>query len=473
MGGDDTRPWDLVVVVPGIGGSVLERDGTDVWDLDARTVLGHLWNRAKAIESLTLPLDLGDEAPNDVAATRLVDGMTLVPGIWEPIAGYRNLIRFLEETVGLQTIRDNKADSADAGNLLCFAYDWRLSNRHSANRLKVEVERALKRRNSLQSPGGRGVALICHSMGGLIARYFLDVLAPDAPVELLITLGTPHRGALKALDVLSNGVPHLYGRARKRLTAFVRSLPSVHQLLPEYACIDAGEAEPEWFDAATCGLDSAMASDAKKFHVEIDDADQTRGSREWWVGVYQTTKLTASMSSAGSVTSMTTYRGQPHGMAGDGTVPHFAAVPKGINVSDRRRRSFTQGHGALIAAEHVWAELALVLGAETAFRSKPPAPPPVAIEVPEAIPADDGITFDVQAPGATMLTVHVRLVGGGTLDGQIFRGDGHFIGTIAHLGPGVHQLMFVIPPSFAHPTPIPPVIRTVQVVTAEPGGDDV
>ena len=273
MGGDDTKPWDLVVVVPGIGGSVLERNHTDVWDLDARTVLGHLWNRARAIESLTLPRDLGDEAPNDdVVATRLVDGMTLVPGIWEPIDGYRNLIGFLEETVGLHTIRDNRADGGDGGNLLCFAYDWRLSNRYNATRLKVEIERALKRRACLESPGGRGVALICHSMGGLIARYFLDVLAPDAPVELLVTLGTPHRGALKALDVLSNGIPHLYGRTRKRLTAFVRSLPSVHQLLPEYACINAGEAEPEWFDAATCGLDSVMASDSE----EIPRRDRRR-----------------------------------------------------------------------------------------------------------------------------------------------------------------------------------------------------
>ena len=141
-------------------------------------------------------------------------------------------------------------------------------------------------------------------------------------------------------------------------------------------------------------------------------------------------------------------------------------------MSDRRRRSFTQGHGALIAADHVWTELALVLGAETEFRSEPPEPPPVAIDVPEAIAADEGITFDVQAPGATMLTVHVRLVGGGTRDGQIFRSDGHFSGAIAHLGTGVHQLMFVIPPTFAHPTLVPPVIRTVQVVESEAGGDD-
>jgi len=46
--------------------------------------------------------------------------------------------------------------------------------------------------------GRYGFAFICHSMGGLVARYTLRLLSPKLKqsVEGLVTLGTPHRGAL-------------------------------------------------------------------------------------------------------------------------------------------------------------------------------------------------------------------------------------------------------------------------------------
>ena len=41
--------------------------------------------------------------------------------------------------------------------------------------------------------------LVCHSAGGLIARYFVECLAGGPSVRKLITLGTPHQGARMAL----------------------------------------------------------------------------------------------------------------------------------------------------------------------------------------------------------------------------------------------------------------------------------
>jgi len=45
--------------------------------------------------------------------------------------------------------------------------------------------------------GAERVALVCHSMGGLVARAYLRAY-PQAPVACVVTLGTPHRGTVHA-----------------------------------------------------------------------------------------------------------------------------------------------------------------------------------------------------------------------------------------------------------------------------------
>ncbi|MEU8976542.1 lipase [Streptomyces monashensis] len=46
---------------------------------------------------------------------------------------------------------------------------------------------------------GQGVVVIGYSLGGLIARYYAQVLGGDAYVPLVITLATPHGGTAAAL----------------------------------------------------------------------------------------------------------------------------------------------------------------------------------------------------------------------------------------------------------------------------------
>lgn len=45
--------------------------------------------------------------------------------------------------------------------------------------------------------GAQRVAIVCHSMGGLVARAYLRA-NPRAPVACVVTLGTPHRGTVHA-----------------------------------------------------------------------------------------------------------------------------------------------------------------------------------------------------------------------------------------------------------------------------------
>jgi triacylglycerol esterase/lipase EstA (alpha/beta hydrolase family) len=70
-------------------------------------------------------------------------------------------------------------------------------------------------------------------MGGLIARYWLEVEGGWRDCRALITLGTPHRGSVQALSYLANG----YRKLVVDLTEVMRSMTSVHQLLPIYPAV--------------------------------------------------------------------------------------------------------------------------------------------------------------------------------------------------------------------------------------------
>lgn len=61
-----------------------------------------------------------------------------------------------------------------------------------AGHLAEEVERIVA------ETGYERIHIIGHSMGGLIARYYVTRLGGDARVHTLVTLGTPHEGTLMA-----------------------------------------------------------------------------------------------------------------------------------------------------------------------------------------------------------------------------------------------------------------------------------
>ena len=61
-----------------------------------------------------------------------------------------------------------------------------------AGMLAAEVERVRS------ITGAERVMVVGHSMGGLVARYYVQRLGGDAAVDTVITLGTPHRGTYAA-----------------------------------------------------------------------------------------------------------------------------------------------------------------------------------------------------------------------------------------------------------------------------------
>lgn len=75
--------------------------------------------------------------------------------------------------------------------LFAFPYDWRRDNSETAKVLGDRIDEVLRECDC------KKVDLVAHSMGGLVARYYIQNIKNDT-VDQLIFLGTPHLGAAKA-----------------------------------------------------------------------------------------------------------------------------------------------------------------------------------------------------------------------------------------------------------------------------------
>lgn len=84
---------DLVVVLPGILGSTLIKDGKLVWAPSAGAVLQAVRTFGRSLTELQLPPGIGDAHPDDgVEPVSLMPDLHAIPGIWTPIKGYDRLL---------------------------------------------------------------------------------------------------------------------------------------------------------------------------------------------------------------------------------------------------------------------------------------------------------------------------------------------------------------------------------------------
>jgi hypothetical protein len=217
---------DLIVVIPGIFGSRLEReDGTLLYDLTLAGLPRTLWTLA---DQRAAP-PFGDRPPADgVVATDLFN-YQLLPGFF----GNDDYGALVDTLRGIVKDPDRQ--------VITFPYDWRASNRWAAEDLERVARGALSAWRRSSGNADAKLWLVCHSMGGLVARYFCEHLGGADITRVLITLGTPHRGAARALEVLVNGM-RLAGLID--ISSFVRSLPSVYELLPHYPVLRPVPSEP-------------------------------------------------------------------------------------------------------------------------------------------------------------------------------------------------------------------------------------
>lgn len=314
---------DVVVVVPGIMGSELvDADGRPLWAVSPGGLVRAI--RALSGDRLTLPPDIGDgPAPDGVRATRPIGSLHLIPGLWSPVTGYDVLLDFLRSP-RFQLVEADAHEPGRIPNLIPFAYDWRLSNRHNGRRLAEVALAALERWRRQPGLGDAKLVLVCHSMGGLVARWFAEREGGAEAIRALVTIGTPHRGALRALTALVNGLEPGLGPLRLSLTGLARSLPSLYQLLPQYDCLDHGGRRVGLDALAHPELDRGRVSDAAAFHAAINPAGEPAYVLHKVVGIRQPTPTTARVVGE-RVEPSPAIDGLNQG--GDGTVPRLAAEP--------------------------------------------------------------------------------------------------------------------------------------------------
>jgi len=423
---------NVLVVVPGImGSSLLDQDGREIWGTRPAPLARRLVTLARGIRRLRLPDGIGDNHPGDgVKPEALVPDLHVIPGLWTINIGYERLLRHLRATYDLV-----QPDSTGRpANFLPFAYDWRLSNRYNARQLKQTVEPVLERWRAAGHRDAK-LVLLCHSMGGLIARWYLDCEDGAALTKTLITIATPHRGAAKAIGQLVNGVRPSLGPIAQRLTTVARSLPSIHQLLPAYRCIDRGGALCPIIDEPLPNLSNAMIADGLRFHEQLDEAHvgTTRYRSHPIVGINQPTFATVRLDNGGAVL-LRTIDGDDE--KGDGTVPRFAARPTAVAGTSPSLHYITDTHTALPANQAVIDQIDGILTATDVERRAP--------AVALGISIDDvtitGTPVDVAAEASdSSVLAEARLVRTGhTISSLRMRtdGDGMYRASFADIAPG-------------------------------------
>jgi hypothetical protein len=355
----------VIVVLPGITGSVLRKDGKDLWAPSAQGILGAILSLGQNLQALKLAQDPSDidDLEDGVTADRLIPDIHLIPGLWK-IDGYTALFKEIERRFAVERGR----------NLFEFPYDWRRDNRIAARGLARQSHAWLKAWREHSGNEHAGLILIAHSMGGLVSRYFLECLDGWRDTKMLITFGTPYRGSLNALNFLCNGFKKKLGPLTLvDLTELRRSFTSIYQLLPVYPCYDNGDGKLVRVGESTGipRLDASKAAQALAFHDEIEQQvavhmkDETYRQKGYRihpvVGMYQPTLQEARLV-AGKVEFLTKLQG--NALDGDGTVPRPSATPKELSGLDREF-FIAEAHGSLQNSEPALVQLSGLLSGQT------------------------------------------------------------------------------------------------------------
>ena len=214
------------VILPGILGSRLERpDGSEAW-LNVGNVFGHHDLRLPA----TLPLEASTDALRPFG---LIGVDAVIPRLFG-FTEYADLLGLLLEAGFHRNLRGNKSRGAI---FHVFTYDWRRDLVESARRLGHYLDALAAARGE---PDAR-FNLVGHSMGGLVARYYLRYgeAEPGGPVtwagarriSQLILVATPNAGSIFSLNAVLNGNP--VGMSNTTLAArVIAHMPAIYQLMP-------------------------------------------------------------------------------------------------------------------------------------------------------------------------------------------------------------------------------------------------
>ncbi len=438
---------DVVILVPGFAGSVLERDGKVIWGADGLTGLGGLLAAGPdAIEALRLAGDDPSRAEVDgVRATRIVSGAHMLPGVWKA-----------EDYARIPALVGRLVDLEPGGNYVEFAWDWRRDLRTAARALAKEAESRLAdwaERSGVEEPK---LVILAHSAGALVARYFLEALDGWKMARALVTFGAPLRGTPAALGALT-GVSLPPAAMEGGLVDVLRSFTSLHQLLPTYPVVQTEE-EGELVtveEAAIEGLDGERVALSAALRADLDEALARHGNNPAYreshyalysiVGTAQTTPQSARLTDDG-IELLRSY--QHRDLSGDGIVPKMSAQPTG--QKEQQATLLTSARHAELHTDD--RALSYLLGiVASIFVGAGPAAPPVRrrvgidIVVPDVAGVGEPITVRVLPEEGTLSGLRATLERADTGE-QVAEAELHPMaerwheGTLTAPSPGIHRV---------------------------------
>jgi len=221
-------------------------------------------------------------------------------------------------------------ESGAGDRLFLFPYDWRRD-------LEMLADQLAARLDTLPA-GTSSIAIVAHSMGGLVARLAIEAGKFKAKpwlkkIDAFITLATPHLGAPLALARIM-GLDSAMGISAADFKALAadRRYPSGYQLLPapaEAACWDVRPSSTlgqlDIYDPAvakTLGLDPDLVARAAWVHATLAKGEAPAHARYFYFAA--TGHKTATRVNIDAAEQVVT-RSED---AGDGTVPLWSALPK-------------------------------------------------------------------------------------------------------------------------------------------------
>ena len=346
-----SRSLPLVVVIPGIGGSELaDSSGKRVYGASVSGLV------ARLCEPSVL------DPNNELRPVGLVGPCSVI--CWQLITGYDGLLNGISKGLGLSPGRVVTAGAElvdpDA-TVVAFPYDFRRSVEHIAN----DLDRVVRERAQ-----GRRVVLVAHSMGGLVAAWWWAFLSEGIDVAEIITLGTPYRGAAKALNVLVNGM-RIGPYVPQAVTDTVRTWDSVFDLLPHYQVVDGNDKYrypyelPSGITSAVAGF-SGKALNAYQKNQRLNDAlvnKVAESGRNPFTVYYSQGHATLGHASIDTHSDgLVVAKGNPRAIpaswdGGDGTVPMFSTIPDVVERDVSRWRRLAGKHQDLVEEKSVFEHL--------------------------------------------------------------------------------------------------------------------
>ncbi len=437
-----SRSLPLVVVIPGIGGSELaDASGTIVYAANLSPLVGVLRDPSVL------------DASNELRPVGLIGSFSLI--CRQLITGYDGLLNGISKGLGLSLGRVVTAGEElvdpDA-TVVAFPYDFR----RSVERIANDLDRVVRARAQ-----GRRVVLVAHSMGGLVAAWWWAFLSEGIDVDQIITLGTPYRGAAKALDFLVNGMHVGLFALPPAYNETLRTWDSVYDLLPHYQVLE-GNAESKYPHelppAITKTVDgfSDKARQAyqenRRLHKALVNKVAENGNP--FTAYYSQGHATLGHASIDAQTNrLTVAKGNPRAIpqsweGGDGTVPAFSTIPDALENEASCRRRLRGKHQDLVEEKSVFEHVSEYV------RDRLPAAARGASG--HAVDAYLQVDLDDVVLAGTEAEVRLRVVDkdgsvldvgnvGGNVGGNRFRADrgddGWWLAQLPALEEGVHSLM--------------------------------